>query len=945
MIKPWLAANVFLCMLGLATLIFAEERNSRPVPFSECPKTAFAPKIDAKLDDSCWTNTSKLSPFVTINGDFYPKSQSKAYLLWDEKNLYVGVEFDEPEMDKIVAKVTARDGGVWSDDCLEIFLKPAEGKDYFHFIVNSKGVLQDSKGRSEITWNADWKTATAVTPKGWSVEAAIPLASIGVIGKSGNSLMFNLCRNRSGAHEYSAWSNPGGSFHNTDRFAELQMVENASFVWSVDQPAEIRSATGSLTMRASGATFKYPAEVATSLNGASVKKFPGEFACVFGESHVKEFPFDLPGNAGAGASLSVKRTDGTPVLRTGVLPLIVSDPFEFTLAQINDGLKSVKIDRLPGASRKIAESWNARIANARSVRDTKSLQKLSGEIAVLSLAAKLDNTSSAVSGCWFVPPAFTYTQYDFIPEPGIVGKPLQVSVLRGEYEPAALNVLAFEELTELQISLGDLRSGTDVLSKENCDISIVKNWYQSGIDNLSSSKPVIVPELLLKDYSILEMDKEKERNRLNFDEKIGPEVSDTLRAMSVPAFENRQFWLLFHIPENQKAGEYRGVCTVTNKGVKLFDIPVQVKVLPLSLEATAATFSMYNHTRHTMGKNPKRDTFYEEMLAMCQRYGMNSLFLQEGGSVQRQGEIVTAEVSPMRKGLELRKKYGLTAHTPIMGLHWFPNNGRMDSIWKMEPSDIRDDKNEIVQEFLAVCREAKKIAADIGIDVSIYTYDEPGYDPTGKAIEKCRAQDERVHEAGLKCSAAITRDAFLKLPADNLDLPVLSGEGLAIGERKAKDARVPLAWHYYHPLENPIHDRLLTGLVTWYNRYQGACPYALAALGGWDDWKDYGAYRPERYIYDGANKPVPTLQFESYREGVDDYKLLEMIERRVEKLKGRTLAESGKAVVTEAGQLLKLPPKAFIGNVSELEKTLTVGDFHAFRTKCLDMLVKLEALK
>jgi hypothetical protein len=265
----------------------------------------------------------------------------------------------------------------------------------------------------------------------------------------------------------------------------------------------------------------------------------------------------------------------------------------------------------------------------------------------------------------------------------------------------------------------------------------------------------------------------------------------------------------------------------------------------------------------------------------------------------------------------------------------------MDTIWTMEPETIRDDSNEVVQEFLAFCKEVKRVADEIGIEVSIYTYDEPGYDQTGKNMEKCRALDDRVHEAGLKCSAAITLDGARKLGA-NLDVPILSGESLSVGVRR-REPEIPYAFYYWHPLEHPVHDRVQTGLIIWYNRLSGAMPFVLAD-NGWDDWIGYGThnYRPERYIYDGANSPIPTIQFEGFREGVDDYKYLEMIARRCERIRKGGLADKQAKLLAEAENVLKNPPPALSGIVAQINQKATAADFKMFREQCQSLLLRRE---
>lgn len=285
-----------------------------------------------------------------------------------------------------------------------------------------------------------------------------------------------------------------------------------------------------------------------------------------------------------------------------------------------------------------------------------------------------------------------------------------------------------------------------------------------------------------------------------------------------------------------------------------------------------------------------------------------------------------------------------------MGLHW--NVPELNPIWRMTPEQLQDPKNTIGRAFEAYCKELKRVAAEAGIpNPSVYTHDEPGYDRTGQKVVAARIINDLAHQAGLPTSEAITPDAARQLGA-NLDLPIVDPQEFVLGPRQQM-RELPHAWWYWHPLENPTYDRLNAGLVTWYMRVDGVAPYVLNALtpGGWDDWNSGSApNRAIRYIYDGRNAPIPTLQFEAFREGVDDYKYLNMIERRLNALGGKALTAEQQQVVGEARQLVDKAPAPFVGGLSqwgrpgEVEERVTGADWAALRARMQDLVVKLDAV-
>ncbi|QDU35452.1 Beta-glucuronidase [Poriferisphaera corsica] len=106
---------------------------------------------------------------------------------FDEEYVYVGVRCDEPNVEGIRASKDVRDGEINVDDCVELMLgKPGSWGEYFHFIVNSKGVVfDDSRTQGGYMGNKAWdciglEVASEVGEDWWGVEMAIPISSLGI---------------------------------------------------------------------------------------------------------------------------------------------------------------------------------------------------------------------------------------------------------------------------------------------------------------------------------------------------------------------------------------------------------------------------------------------------------------------------------------------------------------------------------------------------------------------------------------------------------------------------------------------------------------------------------------------------------------------------------------------------------------------------------------------
>ena len=196
----------------------------QPLPSVEVPTTKTPPTIDGKLGDAVWQSAARVEIAVTeLAGEV--THPAEALLAYDSKSLYVAFRCAESWPNDICAEVVEHDGPVFQDDSVEIFLAPGgEKSDYAQFAVNTIGTRYDKKG-FVISWNPEWEAAVDATEDEWTVEAAIPFASLGIPPpKPGDSWRANFCRNRvlGGIEaENMCWSATYGSFHTPTRFGKI----------------------------------------------------------------------------------------------------------------------------------------------------------------------------------------------------------------------------------------------------------------------------------------------------------------------------------------------------------------------------------------------------------------------------------------------------------------------------------------------------------------------------------------------------------------------------------------------------------------------------------------------------------------------------------------------------------------------------------------------------
>uniref|UniRef100_A0A7V3KPS4 Carbohydrate-binding domain-containing protein n=1 Tax=candidate division WOR-3 bacterium TaxID=2052148 RepID=A0A7V3KPS4_UNCW3 len=220
-----ISAYLFLSLLQSSVLSQSREPATKKPSVYLIKKVDIPPQIDGKLDDPCWEKARCLSGFTLLNKKgAVAKEQTKGYLVYDNDNLYLGVECFESEIGTLKAVYRERDTNIWEDDCIEVFIDTRnDQKTYFQFIANSLGAQFDMDSKHGKTWNGEWKVKTSIGEKLWSVELAIPFDTLNAHPEKGTLWRFNLCRERyaGGRIELSAWSNTGENFHTPALFGYL----------------------------------------------------------------------------------------------------------------------------------------------------------------------------------------------------------------------------------------------------------------------------------------------------------------------------------------------------------------------------------------------------------------------------------------------------------------------------------------------------------------------------------------------------------------------------------------------------------------------------------------------------------------------------------------------------------------------------------------------------
>jgi hypothetical protein len=455
---------------------------------------------------------------------------------------------------------------------------------------------------------------------------------------------------------------------------------------------------------------------------------------------------------------------------------------------------------------------------------------------------------------------------------------LMVAAL-GEYEPASFVVRPRADLSGLVVETTPLTSASGaVIPADNVDIRVVKAWWQAGVEmwGTEDRPKTFTPELLLKDDALIKV--EGEENFLRLDGEyvqmsawdslpdwvihtpadFPVQDSATLQPFDVPAGTNKQVWITIQVPADAAPGTYQGFILLHSSTDEIGrSVRLRIDVLPFSLAKPAIAYSIYYRGRLDPGwpegsisSEYKSDTQLRAELKNMREHGVAN------PTVHQHYEWTDL----LGKHLDVRRDLGMDNQSL-----YFTGMGTGNS---SDPAELQALKQS-VEDLVA-------FVAPYGVtDFYIYGIDEA----SGSALLAQQLAWQAVHEGGGKVFVAGYMGAGGNFDAvgDVQDLLVCA---------YAPSAEEAARWHgvrhfifnYGNPqggYEQPERYRRNYGLLLWQADYDGAMDFAYQCSFGsiWNDF-DHGHYRDHVFAYPTVDGVIDTIQWDGFREGVDDVRYL-----------------------------------------------------------------------
>jgi len=468
--------------------------------------------------------------------------------------------------------------------------------------------------------------------------------------------------------------------------------------------------------------------------------------------------------------------------------------------------------------------------------------------------------------------------------------PLQIA--RGEFEPLSFVVWSSRnesaQITSVDVSFLD-PDGSSTNDIE-ADVRVVKRWYQgeSAWDGRyhRGEKRVLIPELLLKDESLISVDKKNSKNfirvragdkptyadvsrkakldRVAYDYQVSQfsiEDSKDLKAVNIPAGENRQLWVTIRAKESAVPAQYKVRIFVSFAARPAIEKFLALEVLPFQLPQPSIEYSIYYRGKLSPDKHVISSERKTEVQLAAEFQDMHDHGISNPNIYQ----------NPKNKELFLR-------YMQIRREVSFDNTRIfLHAIRTRNPVPVTDEQ---ISKVIQAIESAQSMLKPFGVEkILIYGVDEA----RGKNLEVQLSAWAAVKGAGAGIFVAGHPGTF-ETVGNRLEVLVL---------RRTPDEKEIEAGHalgsevysYNNPqsaAENPLLHRRNYGLLLWQKDVDGFMNYAYQASFGriWNDF-DHIRFRDHAYTYPTINGVIPTLAWEGLREAIDDVRYVTFLEQKL----------------------------------------------------------------
>jgi hypothetical protein len=201
--------SLLVLALGLATAPLPASSPAR-IAATAVP-TATAMHIDGELNEEVWAHAPSVNGFKQREPrDGAPATyDTDVRVAYDDDSIYVAVQANDPEPEKLIGLRTRRDEGSPSDWIRVAIDSFHDHRSAYEFAVNPAGVKQDgywfNDSDKDDGWDAVWDVAVSRSAHGWRAEFRIPFSQLRFQPAEDATFGFAVIRQIGRLSETSSW--------------------------------------------------------------------------------------------------------------------------------------------------------------------------------------------------------------------------------------------------------------------------------------------------------------------------------------------------------------------------------------------------------------------------------------------------------------------------------------------------------------------------------------------------------------------------------------------------------------------------------------------------------------------------------------------------------------------------------------------------------------------
>ncbi|MCX6906921.1 MAG: DUF4091 domain-containing protein, partial [Verrucomicrobia bacterium] len=482
-----------------------------------------------------------------------------------------------------------------------------------------------------------------------------------------------------------------------------------------------------------------------------------------------------------------------------------------------------------------------------------------------------------------------------VPTAAAVARPCATFATPGEYEPVAVALRSLRPLKGARVEVGNLAGpGGQSIPAAAVEARAVRCWAQ----RLGSS--------------------------WSHDYRVMPELLEKLPAVDVPAGFTKEFWLTIHVPPRAQTGEYRGPRRLVTADGERWETPRRLEVLPFTLAPTERVVGMYWHDQ--AGEPELLDRQVRDMV----EHGMRAVTISRSPKVSNVDGKLVVDANELLAFLQRLRRLGLTGPIPY-------NNSFEGLLQRAFPQGDFD------RLYVELIRELKQVSNQPdALKLLYYPVDEIGNaDERGRRAHDLCALIAKV--PGATSYITVNNYAAGEKWGDTFDIWCGNIEYTVEQERRLL-ARGKRYLRYGSAYLNDCRKARNSCGFGFYRRPAEAMYYWHYQYPVGDPFNDFdGNARDWCAAYPGPDgTPIPTMDWESLREGVDDLRYITTLKQLAARAgKGNAAQKQAAAKArAELATVLATDEETKV-NQYNFAESLGHDDYNALRRRLADRIAEM----